>query len=82
MTLQNNLTQSMGGEVAMPQSANEVSQVMASKELARVQGQVFMAKQFPRDFYTVNNRISASCERVFISRKSVSMNIHEVGRKL
>lgn len=48
MTLQNNLTHSMGGEVAMPQSANEVSQVMASKELARVQGQVFMAKQFPR----------------------------------
>lgn len=70
MTLQNNLTQSMGGEVAMPQSANEVSQVMASKELARVQGQVFMAKQFPRDFYTVNNRISASCERVSLAEIS------------
>ena len=54
---------SIGGTPAVPQTSNEVSQAMASKELARVQGQVFMAKQFPRDMSNVMNRIYASCER-------------------
>lgn len=63
MAVQNSLMQSMGGTPAAPQTSNEVSQAMASKELARVQGQVFMAKQFPRDMSNVMNRIYASCER-------------------
>lgn len=63
MAVQNSLMKSIGGTPAVPQTSNEVSQAMASKELARVQGQVFMAKQFPRDMSNVMNRIYASCER-------------------
>lgn len=65
----NSLVQSMG-ESAVAQSADEVSQVMASKELARVQGQVFMAKQFPRDMSNVMNRICSSCERPSLAQIS------------
>lgn len=67
--VQNSLVNPMNGS-ATPQSANEVSQVMASKELARVQGQVFMAKQFPRDMSDVMNRIYASCERPSLAQIS------------
>lgn len=67
--VQNSLVNPMNGS-ATPQSANEVSQVMASKELARVQGQVFMAKQFPRDMLDVMNRIYASCERPSLAQIS------------
>lgn len=62
MQVSNQLS-AMGGSPTVPQTSNEVSQVMASKELARVQGQVFMAKQFPRDMTTVMNKIQSSCER-------------------
>lgn len=67
--VKNSLIQTMG-ESAVPQTSSEVSQVMASKELARVQGQVFMAKQFPRDMSEVMNRIHASCERQSLAQIS------------
>lgn len=49
--------------MAQPQTGNAVTQSMVAKEQARIQGQVFMAKQFPRDMTLVMNRITASCER-------------------
>lgn len=58
------------GESALPQTASEVSQSLASKELAKIQGQVFMAKQFPRDMSDVMNRIFASCERPSLAQIS------------
>lgn len=69
MGINNSLMQS-AGTPAVPQTGYEVSQTMASKELARVQGQVFMAKQFPRDMSNVMNRIYASCERPSLAQIS------------
>jgi len=50
-------------EEAMSIKATVTSQSLAAKEQARIQGQVFMAKQFPRDMMDVMNRIESSCGR-------------------
>ncbi|MFR7590256.1 MAG: hypothetical protein ACLUVC_02340 [Longibaculum sp.] len=69
MAVENSLIGAVGIS-AVPQTSNEVSQALAGKELARVQGQVFMAKQFPRDMSDVMNRIFASCERPSLAQIS------------
>lgn len=63
MAVNNSLSSVQQGTLAAPQVGNAVTQSMVAKEQARIQGQVFMAKQFPRDMTMVMNRIEASCER-------------------
>lgn len=41
---------------------------MATKELATIQGQIFMAKQFPRDNNTLMRRVQSACERPYLAK--------------
>ena len=59
MAVNNSLSSVQQGTLAAPQVGNAVTQSMVAKEQARIQGQVFMAKQFPRDMTMVMNRIEA-----------------------
>lgn len=56
--------------MAVVQTGNEVTQAMVAKEQATIQGQVFMAKQFPRDMGDVMNRVTSSCERISLAEIS------------
>ena len=48
-------------------SANVVVSAEATKELAQIQGKVYMAKTYPRDITLVENKIQASCERLSLA---------------
>lgn len=69
--LNNNL--SITGNENQPmlsQNGAIATQSMVAKEQAKIQGQVFMAKQFPRAMSVVMNRITASCERPSLAQIS------------
>ena len=63
-TLTNNLIPTMEDN-----KANQVAQQSAqAKELATIQGQIFMAKQFPRDTSILMNKIRSTCERTSLAK--------------
>ena len=72
MAVQNNLVRNdlSNGMLAPSMDANAVTQSMVAKEQAKIQAQVFMAKQFPRKMDEVMNRITASCERPSLAQIS------------
>lgn len=65
----NSLTQKMN-PIEAPMATNENTRNLVAKEQARIQGQIFMAKQFPRNMGDVENRIKSSCERVSLAQIS------------
>ena len=66
----------MDYELQMQQSKNEVGevgnsyQVLSSKEIAEVQAQMIIAKQFPRNMIEVENKIKQNCERKSLAEVS------------
>lgn len=66
----NQLSPSMGmeGTPNVPQTNQIAMQSMIAKEQSKIQGQIFMAKQFPREIGTVMNKIKSSCERVSLAK--------------
>lgn len=60
--MQGTATTAMDNQVAV--------QSMMAKEQSKIQGQVFMAKQFPRDMTLVLNKVKASCERQSLAQIS------------
>lgn len=52
-----------------PQGA--VSQASSSREMEEVKGQIFMAKQFPRNIFQAQNRILDACKRPSLAQTAV-----------
>lgn len=67
---QNQLSPAMQGTVSTPTDNQIAVQSMMAKEQSKIQGQVFMAKQFPRDMTLVLNKVKASCERQSLAQIS------------
>jgi len=57
------MTNNYGLQAAASTGGSMMEVVAKNREIAQVQGQVFMAKQFPRDEVTAINRIKAACKR-------------------
>lgn len=70
MSVNNSLTKEQSAVMAQPQTGNAVSQSIQAKEQAKIQGQVFMAKQFPRNMSEVMNKVQSSCERPSLAKIS------------
>jgi len=49
-------------------TSNPITSAITAKSLAEVQGKVFMAKQFPRDWGTLMARLQGSCERISLAK--------------
>ena len=47
---------------------NATTSALTAKAMAEVQGKVYMAKQFPRDYGTVMAKLQASCERPSLAK--------------
>ncbi len=67
---ENSLSPIMQGTPSLPQDNQIAIQSMMAKEQSKIQGQVFMAKQFPRDISLVMNKVKASCERPSLAQIS------------
>lgn len=58
------MTNNYGLQAATSTTGGSMMEAVAkNREIAQVQGQVFMAKQFPRDEVAAINRIKAACKR-------------------
>ncbi|MEN2666010.1 hypothetical protein AAHO55_01620 [Listeria aquatica] len=53
------------------QNNGVVAQSMASREMEEVKGQIFMAKQFPRDVFAAENRIKDACKRPALAHSAI-----------
>ena len=56
--------------VSAPQSTTRMANAMAEKTIAVIKGQIFMAKQFPRDENAARSRILRSCQRPGLASKA------------
>lgn len=53
------------------QNNGVIAQSVASREMEEVKGQIFMAKQFPRDIFAAENRIKDACKRPALAHGAV-----------
>lgn len=51
------------GNMDMPAQRNAATEMAASRQMQEVQGQIIMAKKFPRDVIAARNRILTACQR-------------------
>jgi len=59
------------GDIAQAQTNQVMETVSASREIASIQGMVFMAKQYPRNEQVAMLRIAKSCERIGLASQAV-----------
>lgn len=67
------MTEQFGNQLGQAQSQNTGALAMAgaSREMEEVKGQVFMAKQFPRNYFDAERRIIDACKRPSLAKTSM-----------
>lgn len=67
----NDLTNQFNNQVSMQQSPGAMTQASSSREMEEVKGQIFMAKQFPRNYFEAEKRILDACKRPSLAATSM-----------
>lgn len=67
----NDLTNQFNNQVSMQQSPGAMAQASSSREMEEVKGQIFMAKQFPRNYFEAEKRILDACKRPSLAATSM-----------
>lgn len=60
-----------GGSLQFPEASSNQGLAVSSREIARIQGEIFMAKQFPRNEERALKKIEAECSRSSLAEKAI-----------
>ncbi len=67
----NDLTTQFNSQPTMQQPQGTLAQASSSREMEEVKGQIFMAKQFPRNYIEAERRILDACKRPSLAATSM-----------
>ncbi|BAH17616.1 hypothetical protein [Macrococcoides caseolyticum] len=67
----NNLMNAYENQNTLQGTGNTLAQASASREMEEVKGQIFMAKQFPRNIFQSEQRILDNCKRSSLAQVAV-----------
>jgi len=67
----NDLSAQFNNQPTMQQPQGALAQASSSREMEEVKGQIFMAKQFPRNYFEAEKRILDACKRPSLAATSM-----------